>query len=638
MTSSLYSAHCDRYIQRTDDSKSHKLKSAYWTTKQAVLTKLRRKQDENIVASDSDLDAKLELLKSVQLTCRGLDNVLARYQRTICYLSQAENEMGRFLKQYSLEDKTQAGKIMSAVGKTLSSSAQQRLTLLNPLDRVHQEVRTFRQRAISDTAITIKRMEHSRTEYRGALLWMKNVSEELDPDTFKQLEKFRCVQAQVRKAKASFDRLKVDSMQKVDLLAASRCNMLSHALVSYQDTLLTFLEKTSHMMVAVAESFKGYQYYEFSILRHLRPESRKLAGYKSDDEKSNDSNSVEVEKAENDCKKDDSDDEGKECDFSSSSDVGYTHSPTSKSCKASCILSSIHSCKPTGYEALKSDDFSNQHTLTRKLDNKLNNTTNPSSDDSNYHGIHQTNLITNEEELDKRLDDIFHEDHNSFDFGLDQFKLTGNEQLSGGVTECDRTDSSGYLNFFQKYADLLNESNEEIPAEHRDLFTDLFLTDSTDDKSIGRFSEIGSNLYDSGNKSEFSTELEAVFKGSYQNDEFGPLQGVESKDTFASHLLGKEFQDLFHPVTSNPNATLPSKSPMEGTSSNLTTFNNNIQSNQSEKQCIGSGKSLGALSNTSKSTYHQATNLDAWLNFFSDLGPIGNPDKISKKDGQITDA
>ncbi|VDP67317.1 unnamed protein product [Schistosoma curassoni] len=160
-------------------------------------------------------------------------------------LSQAENEMGRFLKQYSLEDKTQAGKIMSAVGKALSSSAQQRLTLLSPLDRVHQEVKTFRQQAISDTTNTVKIMEQGRTEYRGALLWMKNVSEELDPDTYKQLEKFRCVQAQVRKAKASFDRLKVDSMQKIDLLAASRCNMLSHVLVGYQNTLLTFLEKTS---------------------------------------------------------------------------------------------------------------------------------------------------------------------------------------------------------------------------------------------------------------------------------------------------------------------------------------------------------------------------------------------------------
>jgi hypothetical protein len=37
-----------------------------------------------------------------------------------------------------------------------------------------------------------------RTEYRGALLWMKNVSTELDPDTFRQLEKFRKVQVKNR--------------------------------------------------------------------------------------------------------------------------------------------------------------------------------------------------------------------------------------------------------------------------------------------------------------------------------------------------------------------------------------------------------------------------------------------------------
>jgi Arfaptin-like domain len=36
-----------------------------------------------------------------------------------------------------------------------------------------------------------------RTEYRGALLWMKNVSTELDPDTFRQLEKFRKVQVRL---------------------------------------------------------------------------------------------------------------------------------------------------------------------------------------------------------------------------------------------------------------------------------------------------------------------------------------------------------------------------------------------------------------------------------------------------------
>lgn len=65
------------------------------------------------------------------------------------------------------------------------------MALCPPLQRMHQEVETFRRRAIADTLLTVSRMEKARTEYRGALLWMKDVSQELDPDTYKQLEKFR---------------------------------------------------------------------------------------------------------------------------------------------------------------------------------------------------------------------------------------------------------------------------------------------------------------------------------------------------------------------------------------------------------------------------------------------------------------
>lgn len=74
-----------------------------------------------------------------------------------------------------------------------------RLALCPPLHRLEQEVETFRRRAIADTLLTVSRMEKARTEYRGALLWMKDVSQELDPDTYKQLEKFR----KVRPCKAS---------------------------------------------------------------------------------------------------------------------------------------------------------------------------------------------------------------------------------------------------------------------------------------------------------------------------------------------------------------------------------------------------------------------------------------------------
>ena len=75
------------------------------------------------------------------------------------------------------------------------------------------------------------------------------------------------VQAQVRKAKEAFDKQKLNVLQKVDLLAASRSNMFSHALATYQNSLLSFFKKTSKTMNAVSETFKGFQYYEFTLLK-----------------------------------------------------------------------------------------------------------------------------------------------------------------------------------------------------------------------------------------------------------------------------------------------------------------------------------------------------------------------------------
>uniref|UniRef100_A0AAY4B241 AH domain-containing protein n=1 Tax=Denticeps clupeoides TaxID=299321 RepID=A0AAY4B241_9TELE len=257
----------DRFVQSQDSSVVNKFQQKYWKTKQTLIKVTGKKEDEHVVASDADLDAKLEVFHSVQRTCMELLKVIEQYQRRICFLSQEENELGRFLRTQGSQDKTRAGKIMQATGKALCFSSQQRLALRSPLCRLYQEVETFRYRAISDTWLTVNRMEQSRTEYRGALLWMKDVSQELDPDTHKQMEKFRKVQAQVRLTKTSFDKLKNDVCQKVDLLGASRCNLLSHVLTIYQTTLLHFWEKTSHTMAAIHESFKGCQPYESSALK-----------------------------------------------------------------------------------------------------------------------------------------------------------------------------------------------------------------------------------------------------------------------------------------------------------------------------------------------------------------------------------
>nr|XP_044622642.1 islet cell autoantigen 1 isoform X7 [Equus asinus] len=179
----------DRYAQ--DKSVVNKMQQKYWETKQAFIKATGKKEDEHVVASDADLDAKLELFHSIQRTCLDLSKAIVLYQKRICFLSQEENELGKFLRSQGFQDKTRAGKMMQATGKALCFSSQQRLALRNPLCRFHQEVETFRHRAISDTWLTVNRMEQCRTEYRGALLWMKDVSQELDPDLYKQMEKFR---------------------------------------------------------------------------------------------------------------------------------------------------------------------------------------------------------------------------------------------------------------------------------------------------------------------------------------------------------------------------------------------------------------------------------------------------------------
>ena len=51
----------DRFVERQQTSTLHKFKETFWTTKQAVIQKLGKKEDVHVVASDAELDAKLEV-------------------------------------------------------------------------------------------------------------------------------------------------------------------------------------------------------------------------------------------------------------------------------------------------------------------------------------------------------------------------------------------------------------------------------------------------------------------------------------------------------------------------------------------------------------------------------------------------
>ena len=62
----------DKYAEHRDRTNFGKLRSKYWTTKQLVIKKLGREEDEFIIASDADVDAKLELLHTIKRSCYDL--------------------------------------------------------------------------------------------------------------------------------------------------------------------------------------------------------------------------------------------------------------------------------------------------------------------------------------------------------------------------------------------------------------------------------------------------------------------------------------------------------------------------------------------------------------------------------------
>lgn len=240
---------------------------------QTLLALIEKKRDAYIVLSDSKLDAKLEVYKAIDNSCFKLIKILEDYQNSLYVYANEKNSLAILLKECSKHDKTKAGKIMAATSKGLMQSSHNKIKLYMPLMRLYQEMETFHSKAVDDTTKTVSILEDKRSHYRTSLSWMKNISEKLDPDMFVQMDKFRKVQNQVRIDKKIFDEAQMDTVQKIDLLSASRCNLLNQILASYQAVLLDTFERNSKIFKHLEEVLKKEDLYdyEFKTLEDLNP-------------------------------------------------------------------------------------------------------------------------------------------------------------------------------------------------------------------------------------------------------------------------------------------------------------------------------------------------------------------------------
>lgn len=74
----------DRWVDRYDDSPINSVKQKFYTAKQMVNSKFGKKEDPHLLASDAELDAKLEVFHAVRRTCDQMLRCIENYQDYIC--------------------------------------------------------------------------------------------------------------------------------------------------------------------------------------------------------------------------------------------------------------------------------------------------------------------------------------------------------------------------------------------------------------------------------------------------------------------------------------------------------------------------------------------------------------------------
>ncbi|KAH7728510.1 Arfaptin-like domain containing protein [Aphelenchoides avenae] len=260
----------DRFTDEIlNESTVTKMKQHFWTAKQLLRTKLGKKEDEFLEASDADFDTKLSLYFSVRDTSRSLLACMEDYHHWMSELVETEKDLGDFLSIESRREKEHLARVMQAVGKTQRLCSRQRAVAVRPLIRLYHDIDIFNERAIGDCASTVDAAEKARLEYRGSLLWMKKTSAELNPENTAQLDDYRTAQNVVRLNKEKLDKLKDDTLQKVDLLNTSRRTLLLSLTKEYAQAMQKFFDDSVKAYDAVLDELKDIDSYEIDILKIL---------------------------------------------------------------------------------------------------------------------------------------------------------------------------------------------------------------------------------------------------------------------------------------------------------------------------------------------------------------------------------
>ena len=69
----------------------------------------------------------------------------------------------------------------------------------------------------------------------------------------------------MKETKARFEKMKVDLAEKIDMVTASRCNLLSRSLPTYQKEVLDFTDKSANEFHRMLVDLRGHHHHQYKV-------------------------------------------------------------------------------------------------------------------------------------------------------------------------------------------------------------------------------------------------------------------------------------------------------------------------------------------------------------------------------------
>lgn len=258
-------------LEKNQNSKKvlNELAKQYWLARRGILMSSASNRGK-CIQFDSELQGinirEMHLVRTSTSRTRDLFLSLGRLFTELCELERNQSEL--FLNPHFGRE-THSGIMLLHASQTVKSCMWSRMLLQPTMDRLVEVFSNLVKHGVADALTAFHARDKAAIHLQAGLMWIENLSKDLDPESPDKIRKFREVQKYVKESRSRLCELNVKASTKLSLVLASRNLIMAKEMTIYFNTLKDHFVKCLSEFQLFLDEFSGSPFYRFIVLEPI---------------------------------------------------------------------------------------------------------------------------------------------------------------------------------------------------------------------------------------------------------------------------------------------------------------------------------------------------------------------------------